>query len=87
MRSKIASFPGTILVFPEGTTQAGGPPMLEKMRMGSIDAAFESGKLVQPVRSAPALYGCPPLTAAPACRLPSSIARPSGWVSGRRPTG
>ena len=37
-----------MLVFPEGTTQAYGPPMVEKMRNGGFEAAFEAGKLVQP---------------------------------------
>jgi hypothetical protein len=39
-----------VLVFPEGTTQAYGPPMVDNMRNGAIEAAFEAGKLVQPVR-------------------------------------
>ncbi len=50
MRSKISGHPGAVLVFPEGTTQAYGPPMVERMRNGAVEAAFESGKLVQPVR-------------------------------------
>jgi hypothetical protein len=52
VRSKIAGHPGAVLVFPEGTTQAYGPPMADKMRSGAIEAAFESSKLVQPVRAA-----------------------------------
>jgi 1-acyl-sn-glycerol-3-phosphate acyltransferase len=88
VRSKIAEFKGTVLVFPEGTTQAYGPPMLEKMRLGSIDAAFESGKLVQPVRSAAARRS-PALTrprARPA-RWQFTTACLLGWASGRRRTG
>lgn len=48
VRSKIAGFGGAILVFIEGTAQAYGPPMLDKIRGGSFEAAFDSGKLVQP---------------------------------------
>lgn len=48
VRSKIAGFPGAILVFVEGTAQAYGPPMLDKIRTGSFEAAFDAGKLVQP---------------------------------------
>ena len=48
VRSKIAGFPGAILVFVEGTAQAYGPPMLDKIRSGSFEAAFDAGKLVQP---------------------------------------
>jgi 1-acyl-sn-glycerol-3-phosphate acyltransferase len=48
VRSKIAGFRGAILVFIEGTAQAYGPPMLDKIRGGSFEAAFDSGKLVQP---------------------------------------
>ncbi len=59
VRSKIAGHPGAVLVFPEGTTQAYGPPMADKMRSGAIEAAFESGKLVQPVRVARPLCGMP----------------------------
>ncbi len=51
MRSKIAGHAGAVLVFAEGTTQAYGPPMADKMRPGAIEAAFDSGKLVQPVRA------------------------------------
>ena len=58
MRSKIAGHPGAVLVFPEGTTQAYGPPMAARMRHGAIEAAFESGKLVQPVRAC-ARQRCP----------------------------
>ena len=50
MRSKIAGHSGAVLVFAEGTTQAYGPPMVDIMRNGAIEAAFEAGKLVQPVR-------------------------------------
>jgi len=51
VRAKIAAFPGAVLVFPEGTTQAYGPPMLDKVRSGSFEAAWDGGKIVQPVRS------------------------------------
>jgi hypothetical protein len=44
-------------VFPEGTTQAYGPPMVDIMRNGAIEAAFEAGKLVQPVRNSPRPWG------------------------------
>ena len=48
MRSKIAEHAGAVLVFVEGTTQAYGPPMVDRMRSGAIEAAYDSGKLVQP---------------------------------------
>ena len=53
VRSKISGHSGAVLVFPEGTTQAYGSPMVDIMRNGAIEAAFEARKVLQPVR-----FGC-----------------------------